>query len=130
MQPMPTAVGIYGNQADKGAPTMINFDNTNTADAYAHKVNGSVSPLKPAKPQAAREAVETGSRLIMLRRDPKTPREGGTGRWLMRILGVEGFRKDEVPLPVAREAPLRDVLAHLASEHQEQLKDCWLLVAP
>ena len=109
---------------------MINFDNTNTADAYAHKVNGSVSPLKPAKPQAAREAVETGSRLIMLRRDPKTPREGGTGRWLMRILGVEGFRKDEVPLPVAREATLRDVLAHLASEYKGELGGCWLLVAP
>jgi len=114
---------------------MIDFDCTetrqrNTADAYAHKVNGSISPLKPAKPQAAREAVETGSRLIMLRRDPKTPREGGTGRWLMRILGVEGFRKDEVPLPIAREATLRDVLAHLASEYKGELGGCWLLVAP
>ena len=110
---------------------MIDFDNTNTADAYAHKVNGSVSPLKPAKPQAAREAIETGSRLILLRRDPKTPREGGTGRWLMRVMGVQGFRdKEEWGLPLMRDCSLCDVLAHLASEYKGQLTGCWLLVAP
>jgi len=76
------------------------------------------------------DAIATGTRLITLRRDPKTVREGGTGRWLMRILGVEGFRKDEVPLPIAREAPLRDVLAHLAYEYKGQLTGCWLLVVP
>ena len=113
----------FNKPADWHKPDTVN-------GPWGDKPDVKPAPSPIVKQYMGPDAIATGTRLIMLRRDPKTPREGGTGRWLMRILGVEGFRKDEVPLPVAREATLRDVLAHLASEYKGELGGCWLLVAP
>src|SRR3974390_1425686 len=93
----------FNKPADWHKPDTVN-------GPWGDKPDVTPAPSPIVKQYMGPDAIANGARLITLRRDRE--------HWLMRILGVEGFRKDELPLPLGREATLRDVLAHLASEYK------------